>query len=101
MVAPARSMKDTLTDGMYRPSDPQASRDAAKIVVPYITEIQAKVLARVREAGKSGAPNVVWASCARERGASRPSLVSLCLARTGVVPIGSATATPRPARSAP
>jgi hypothetical protein len=53
MVA-ATSMKDTLPDGLFRHGDPQTSRDAAKIVMPYITEIQATVLAEVRSAGGQG-----------------------------------------------
>jgi hypothetical protein len=54
MVAPARSMKDTLPDGLFSHNSPQTSREAAKIVVPYINEIQATVLAEVRKAGEHG-----------------------------------------------
>lgn len=55
MVAPARSMKDLLPDnGPYRHNALQTSRDAAKTVMPYITEIQAIVLAEVRRAGGQG-----------------------------------------------
>jgi hypothetical protein len=48
------SMKDLLPDGLFRRGDPQTSRDAAKTVVPYITEIQATVLREVRDAGGQG-----------------------------------------------
>lgn len=56
MVAAARSMKDLLPDdhGMSRRTDPQSSRDAAKIIVPVLTEIQAIVLREMKAAGAAG-----------------------------------------------
>jgi hypothetical protein len=57
MVAPARSMKDILPDdahGLFRGSDPQSSREAARVIVPRLNEIQAHVLSAVRDAGPAG-----------------------------------------------
>ena len=58
MVAPVRSMKDLYDPdaarGLSRGSDPQSSRDAARIVVPRLNEIQAAVLSAVRQAGPAG-----------------------------------------------
>src|SRR5262249_2268497 len=51
----ATSMKDILPDyGPARHSDPATSREAAKAVMPYITEIQGMVLAEVRRHGAHG-----------------------------------------------
>jgi hypothetical protein len=50
----ARSMKDTMPDGLFAYKSPETSRQAAKSVVPYITKIQATVLAEVRDAGGQG-----------------------------------------------
>jgi predicted transcriptional regulator len=49
-------MNDTLPDdfGMSRRSDPQSSRDAARMVVPVLNEIQAMVLSEMRRAGDNG-----------------------------------------------
>ena len=50
----ARSMKDLLPDGPYRPGGAETSRDAAKSIMPHISSIQAQVLAEVRRAGGQG-----------------------------------------------
>jgi hypothetical protein len=48
------SMKGLLPDDLFRRTDPQTSRDAAKTVVPYLNAIQATVLREVRDAGGQG-----------------------------------------------
>jgi hypothetical protein len=50
-------MKDTLPDdphGLFRGSDPTPSRDAARMIVPALNQIQAQVLSAMRDAGSHG-----------------------------------------------
>ncbi|UFW91008.1 hypothetical protein BjapCC829_21700 [Bradyrhizobium barranii] len=50
-------MKDILPDdahGLFRGTDPQSSRDAARMIVPRLNAIQSQVMAAVRDAGNVG-----------------------------------------------